>query len=220
MNQTQRWSRRWKTGTLVALVVALVLGLAACYPGGPENLGDIGMVLTLKNPQGNFSDMMTYAMDDTVAALIREGDDSSIPIDPRFNPTILEELQFQMDKAGFTREMNPETNRPDVWLRVGAVESEVWLYYYSWPYYGGWYGYGWYYPPYVGTTSFQKGTIVWVLNDLRGIDDPTVKPPLMWVASISGALQNTNTTTASDIRSGISQGFAQSSYIAAQPAGK
>ena len=220
MKQLHRWSYRWKTGILVTLVVALVLGLAACYPGGPENLSDIDIVLTLKNPQGNFSGMMTYAMDDTVAALISEGDDSSIPIDPRFNSIILEELQIQMGKAGFTREMNPETNKPDVWLRVGAVESEVWLYYYSWPYYGGWYGWGWYYPPYVGTTSFQKGTVVWVLNDLRGVDDPSVKPPLMWVASISGALEKTNSTTASDLQNGIKQGFAQSPYIAAQPAGK
>ncbi len=219
MNRSHRWPSGWKAGTLAALALALVLGMAACYPGGPENLGEIGLVLTLKNPQGNFSGMMTYAMEDTVVALIRDGDDSSIPIHPQYNPIILEELRIQMEKAGFT-DVDPDVTEPDVYLRVGAVESEVWLYYYSWPYYGGWYGYGWYYPPYVGTTSFQKGTIVWVLNDVRNIDDPSVRPPLLWVGSISGALEKTNSTTASDIRNGIQQGFAQSPYIVAKPAGK
>jgi hypothetical protein len=201
----------------------MVVGLAACYPGGPENLGDIGIVLTLKNPEGNFSGMMTYAMEDTVVELKKPDDDSSQPINPQFNPLILEELQTQMAKAGFAREMDPAANKPDVWLSVGAVESEVWLYWYSWGYYGGYPGWGGYYPPYVGATSFQQGTIVWQLHDLRGIDDPTdpdAKPPLNWVGSINGALQKNTSTTASDISSGIQQGFAQSPYITAQSAGK
>lgn len=222
MNRSHRWPSRWKAGTLAVLVLALVLGLAACYPGGPENLGELGVVLTIKNPDGNFAGMMTYGMEDVVAELRKPGDDSTEPISPEFHPVILEELQAQMEKAGFTREMDPETNKPHVWLSVGAVESEVWLYYYSWPYYG-YPGWGWYYPPYVGATSYQQGTIVWVLQDLRVIDDPSnpgAQPPHNWVGSINGALSNTSSSTASDIRSGIQQGFAQSPYIVAQPAGK
>ena len=223
MKKTHRWPPRWKTGILVPLVVALVLGLAACYPGGPENLGELGIVLTLKNPEANFAGMMTYAMEDTVAELKKPGDDSSIPIHPQFNPIILDELQVQMEKAGFTRELDPAANKPDVWLSVGAVESEVWVYWYSWGYWGGYPGWGGYYPPYAGATSFQQGTVVWQLHDLRGIDDPTnpdSKPPLNWIASINGALKSNTSTTASDLRSGIQQGFTQSPYIAAQPAGK
>ena len=223
MKKTHRWPHRWRTGILVPLVVALVLGLAACYPGGPENLGDLGIVLTLKSPEANFAGMMTYAMEDTVAELKKPGDDSSIPIDPQFNPIILDELQVQMEKAGFTRELDPAANKPDVWLSVGAVESEVWVYWYSWGYWGGYPGWGGYYPPYAGATSFQQGTVIWQLHDLRGIDDPTnpdSKPPLNWIASINGALQSNTSTTASDLRSGIQQGFTQSPYIAAQPAGK
>lgn len=222
MKQAFRRLDRRRAGILAALVVALVLGLAACYPGGPENLGELGIVLTLKNPEGNFSGLMTYAMEDTVVELKRPEDESSEPINPQFNPIILAELQSQMENAGFTREMDPAANKPDVWLSVGAVESEVWLYWYSWGYYGGYPGWGWYYPPYVGATSFQQGTIIWQLHDLRDIDDPTdpeAEPPLNWIGAINGALQNTSTTE-SDIRSGIRQGFTQSPYIAAQPAGK
>jgi len=220
-HSVRRFDRR-RTGILASLVVALILGLAACYPGGPENLGELGIVLTLKNPEGDFSGLVTYGMEDVVAELKKPGDDSSTPINPAFNDIILDELQAQMKNAGFTREMDPENNKPNVWLSVGAVETEVWLYYYSWPYYG-YPGWGWYYPPYVGTTSFQQGTIVWQLHDLRGIDnpaDPEAKPPVNWVGSINGALKSNTSTTASDIRNGIQQGFTQSPYVAAQPAGK
>ena len=223
MKQTPRRIDRRKAGILAALVAALVLGLAACYPGGPESLGELGIVLTLKNPEGNFAGMMTYAMEDTVAELEKPGDDSSEPIETRFNPIILDELQTQMANAGFTREMDPATNTPDVWLSVGAVESEVWVYWYSWGYWGGYPGWGGYYPPYVGSASFQQGTLIWQLHDLRGIDDPQdpeAKPPLNWIGSINGALDSKASTTEAGIRDGIRQGFAQSSYIAAQPAGK
>ena len=219
MKQTPRRIDRRKAGTLAALVAALVLGLAACYPGGPESLGELGIVLTLKNPQGDFSGLMTYAMEDTVMELRKPGDDSSEPIHPIFNPIILEELHAQMENAGFDP-VDPTLNKPDVWLSVGAVESEVWLYYYSWPYYG-YPGWGYYYPPYVGATSFQQGTVIWQLHVLRDIDpsDPDAEPPLNWVGSINGALDSKASSTEASIREGIRQAFAQSPYIAAQPAG-
>ncbi len=221
MKQTTRWPDRRKAGILVVLVAALVLGLAACYPGGPENLDELGVVLTLKNPQGDFAGLMTYAMEDTVVELKKPNDDSSLPLHTELNKVILEELQGQMANAGFTRELDPATTKPDVWLSVGAVESEVWLYYYSWPYYG-YPGWGWYYPPYVGATSFQQGTVIWQMHVTRDIDpsDPGAEPPLNWVGSINGALDSRASSTESSIRSGIRQAFAQSPYIAAQPAGK
>ena len=116
MKQTSRrfhWrSDRRKAGILAGLALALVLGLAACYPGGPETLGDIGVVVTFKNPEGNFSGMMTYAMEDTVVALVDPDDSSSTPIEPRFNSAILEEIHTQMDNAGFTRIDDPDTAAP------------------------------------------------------------------------------------------------------------
>ena len=107
-----------------------------------------------------------------------------------------------------------------LWLSVGAVESETWVYWYSWPYYGGYPGWGGYYPPYVSGASFQQGTVIWQLHDLRGIDnpqDPEAIPPLNWIGALNGALQKS--TTEANVRNGIKQAFAQSPYIAAQPAG-
>ena len=102
------------------------------------------------------------------------------------------------------------------------VESEVWVYWYSWGYWGGYPGWGWYYPPYLGSASFQQGTVVWQLHDLRGDDDPSdpeARPPLNWVGALNGALSSSASTTHSEIRSGIKQAFAQSPYITASGAG-
>ncbi len=215
-------SDRRKAGILAGLALALVLGLTACYPGGPENLGEIGVVVTFKNPQGNFSGLMTYAMEDTVVELVDPDDSTSEPI-TKFNRAILEEIQTQMTNAGFTRIVDPDAgaNKPDVWLSIGAVQKETSVYWYSWPYYGGYPGWGGYYPPYVGSTSFQQGTILWLMHDLRAVDnpsDPGAEPPLNWVGGLNGAIQKS--TTEINIRNGIKQAFAQSPYIVAQPAGK
>ena len=215
---------RRRTGLTVGLVLALVLGLAACYPGGPEDLGDIGVVVTVRNPAGDFSNLMTYAMEDTVVSLEDPDDDSSEPIDPQFNATILEALQEQMELAGFRRIDNPDAgaNKPDVWLSVGAVESEVWVYWYNWGYWGGYPGWGWYYPPYVSATSYQQGTVIWQLHDLRTIEDPSDPeeiPLLNWVGTLNGALASNANTTHESIRSGIAQAFEQSPYISATGAG-
>ena len=223
MNKTPRRTNRRKAGILAALAVALVLGLAACYPGGPENLSDIGIVVTFKDPDGSFSGLMTYAMEDTVVELKNPDDDSSEPIDPKYNPWILDELQTQMHNVGFKRIINPDVGDsiPDIWLSVGAVESTTWIYWYNWGYYGGYPGWGWYYPPYVGAASFQQGTVIWQFHDLRGVDDPTdpeALVPLTWIGVLNGAIQSS--TTEANIRDGIQQAFVQSPYIAAQPAGK
>ena len=217
MNQILRNTSRClglrRAGMLAVLVAILALGLAACYPGGPESLGELGIVATLKNPDGNFENMMTYAMEDTVVALTKPGDNDSDPLNPVYNPTILAALQAGMEDAGFTREMDPETNRPDIWLSVGAVESEVWVSYYSWGYPGGW---GYYYPPYMNTTSFRKGTVIWQFRDLRGIEDPTnpnTPPPINWLGALNGALEGKTSTVQAGIQSGIKQAFAQSPYI-------
>jgi len=206
---------------LAAFTVALGL-VAGCYPGGPESLDEIGTVITYRNPDGRHSGMRTYAMEDSVAELDNPSATTSQPLDRRFDPAILDEIQVQLEGAGFRR-VDPDQERPDAWVAVGSVQSDVWLLWYTWGYWGGYWGGGWRPPlsPGIGGTSFKQGTVLWELFDLRDLPDPIPtdpEPVVNWVAAINGAVQGT-ATTESDIRRGIGQAFDQSSYIQAVPDG-
>ena len=204
----------------VLAILAGALLLAGCYPGGPESLDEIGLVVTSKNPEGNQSGLLTYAMEDTVVELGGSGDDSSY--NHQHDDVILFELQDQMAAAGFQR-VDPDVERPDAWLAAGAVVSEVWYYYQTWGYMGGYWG-GGYYPPYYptgGVGKFDQGTVTWVLLDMRGLPDPIPpdpEPVANWLGAVNGALQS-ESQVESGIRTGIRQAFAQSPYIAASGKG-
>ncbi len=207
---------------MAALVLAIALAtLAGCYPGGPESFDDIGLVLTFKNPDTDFTGLRTYAMADTVVVLDADNN-SATPLDRQFNPTILSALQTNMASHGFTR-VSPDSAAPDLWLAVGAVQSEVWISWQSWGYWGGYYPPGWgggYYPPQTGVASFDQGSIVWQLLDVRGFDpaNPTSTPQVIWLGGINGAIRSSNATNHGAIENGIDQGFAQSPYITAAAA--
>jgi hypothetical protein len=209
--------RRPAARGLLPVLLGMLVVLGACYPGGPEDLDDLDLVLTFRDQSVDFSGLARYAMLDTVFEL--DVDDSSAePLDPRFDPTILESLQRNMESRGFVRETDPANNPPDVWLEVGAIKSDVWVYYYRWGYYPP----GWgccYYPPSLGTAKFDQGSIVWQLLDLRNYDpnDPDAVAPVMWYGGINGALSSSNSTNHEKIAAGIDQGFAQSTYVQASP---
>jgi len=203
---------------LVAVLLAVLL--AACYPGGPEGTSDLGAVITVRAPEADYTGLATFALEDTVIVL--EVDDSSAePIDPSYNPVILAELRAQMVAAGF-QDVTPDTATvtPDVWLVVGAVQAEVWFYWYNWGYMGGWYGPGWGYPPSVGTGSFTNGTVLWQLMDMRGTvpGDPDQAPAMIWFGGLNGAVQSSHSTNEAGIRKSIDQAFYQSPYIKGTPA--
>jgi hypothetical protein len=203
-----------------ASVLVLLLAVAGCYPGGPEALDEIGTVVTQRNPEGRHDGLGTYAMEDTVALLSLDTS-SAAPLDPRFDPAILDEIQVQMENAGFRR-VDPAVERPDAWVAVGAVQSEVWVYWQTWNYWGGYWGGGWgpSYGSSVSAASFMQGSVVWQLFDLRGLPDPIPpdpEPVVNWIAGINGAIQGSATTEAG-IREGIRQAFRQSPYIEATAA--
>ena len=214
-----RWNRRH--GALAVLLLAALLTLAACYPGGPEDLGDIGVALTFFDQNADFSGLRTYAMDDTVIALINPDDDSSRPLNRIYDPVILAEIQAQMAARGFVREMDPETNPPDVGLFVGATQNDAYILFRYWAYPPGWWGpgWGWGYPPSTGAVRYKEGSIIWFMADVReaGSLPPGGEVPVIWQAAINGALDSSDQIE-SGIQTGIRQCFTQSPYIRATEA--
>ena len=205
------------------LLLALAIGLAACYPEGPEDLGDIGLVLTIDNPEGDYTGMQTYAMPDTVLPLINPDDGSSEPLNRTFDALILETIAAEMAARGFTR-VDPDTMEsfPDVVVQVGGAQRDAYLVFTYWGYPGyGWPGYGWGYPT-TGVYQFQQGSLLWNMTDYRNVDpdNPDDIVPVLWVAGINGAITGTGTNPEVGIPTGIRQGFAQSTYIKASTAGR
>jgi hypothetical protein len=204
-------------------LLAAVFALSGCYPGGPQDLGDIGLALTYRTQEADYSGLMTYAMPDTVIALVNPDDDSSEPLDRRYDDLILTEIAAQLDARGFQRILDPdENNVPDVIVTAGAVQSDAYLVFQYWGYPGyGYPGWGWGYPgyPVTGVVQFKQGSIVWTMVDIRGLDpagDGSEDATVLWLAGINGAMTGTGTNPQGDIPRGIAQCFIQSPYIQAE----
>lgn len=196
---------------LIGFISLILATTPGCYPGGPEALDELGLVVSFYGPELDYSGLRTYAMMDEVIEL-DSGSGGSDPIDPIYHSTILEAIQDNMATRGFIR-VDESVEDPDLWLDVGAVQSDVWVQWYSWGYWGG------YYPPYTGVAKFEQGSIIWQLLDLRDIDDPTTpdgEPTVMWIAGINGAVKNSQSANHSAITAGVGQGFDQSPYIVAE----
>ncbi len=210
---------------LLGTSLALVLVLGACYPNQPEDLEEIGLVATIDNPDGNYDGLLYWAMPDTVKPMINPDDDSSEALDRRYDNTILDTIAEQMADRGFIRVFDPgfadEDTFPDVVVDVRAVQSDAWIgFIYNGYGYWGYPGYGWGYPT-TGYYRYTQGTILWGMTDWRGVDeensdDPETVTPVLWVASIQGALSGqTSGDPAQEIPQGIEQCFTQSTYIQA-----
>lgn len=210
--------RRWPMFVIYLTVSVLVV---ACYPGQPEDLGEIGMVITANNPDGNYSGLHTWAMEDTVIALINEDDSSSEQLDRTYDPVILSKIADNMEARGFSR-LVPDNegnlpSKPDVVIRVGAVQSTKFIGFVYWGYPGwGYPGWGWGYPS-TGYYPYTQGTIVYTMADWREADpdNPEDVTPVLWVATLNGALSGQGSNPDDDIPSGIDQSFKQSTYIQA-----
>ena len=215
-------TRRWSL--LAAL--GLVLSAAACYPGdGPANVQDLDVVLTVHDEEVNFASFQTFAMPDTVVHVSGDENDDIIDLSRAYDDLILDLVAANMAAVGYTRELDPETNGADLIMLVGAIgveRTEYWAYQGWWGYWG-WYpgwgypgypgygpGYGWYYPPgYVGSTTFEQGSVVLTLVDPNGGDGEAI--PVVWGGAIAGLLGYGGEEAR--ITNTINQAFTQSPYL-------
>lgn len=211
----------------VALLGVLVAALA-CYPGGsPTGVEDFDAAITLYDQEVNFASFATWAMPDSVVHLVPEGiDPDRLPeLSREFDDLILDLVETNMNAAGYTREFNADANGADLIMLVGAIAVENTNYWVSqpwWDWYGYWPGwgfpgypgygpgYGWYYPPtYVGSTSFDQGTLALTLVDPNRGDGEEL--PVVWTGIVRGLAGQANTS--SRLTTEINQVFAQSPYL-------
>jgi hypothetical protein len=205
--------------------LGFVLSAAACYPGdGPTNVQDLDVVLTVHDQDVNFGSFLTFVMPDTVLHVSSDQGDDIIDLPRTADELILSLVADNMAAAGYLRERDWQTGA-DLIMLAGAIASEkteYWAYQDWWNYWGWWPGwgypgypgygpgYGWYYPPgFVGSTTFEAGSVVLTLVDPERGDGDAI--PVIWSGVVRGLLNYGGETAR--ITKSINQMFSQSPYL-------
>lgn len=208
------------------LLVALSAPLAvSCYVE-TLTVKETDLVVTIRDPEADYSALRTYALTDTITDLCEvdgidlglgglgglpdgPGDDCD-PLPGRFDDVILEAIEDNMEARGYQRVAIEDD--PDVAIVVGAVVRDDWYYVpgYAWcdPYY---YYYCWY--PSTGYVyEFSTGSIL--INMFDAGSDPDDLDSV-WFAGLRGLYEQSSEATGSErIREMIDRAFSQSPYLA------
>jgi len=188
------------------MLLALILAMGSCYPGGIEYYEDTDIVFTSFEPDYDFTQQNTYAMPDSIVMVTGDPDADPEFIDEPYNTQIINMIAANMEALGWNRVDDPEdadlTLFPASWTNTTIY---YWYDYWCWwnPYYCGW---GWYYPGYV--SSYTTGTLVMTLIE----DENAIEPYRVWTAAINGLLSGS--FNQSRVSKSIDQAFEQSPYLA------
>ena len=207
-----------RSRTLVVIGAALSIAAAGCYPDQVIQPNELASVITLVDSQGTpLSTARTFSMPDTVIHVHRSGGEPATGHEG--DDQILSRIRFGFTGFGWREITNPLTERPDVVVLTAVIETtqtgvaygDWWG---AWGYWPGWpsgYGAGWEwgYPSAVAFT-FESGTVLITMLDLRAGDPATERVPLLWAGGINGVLTKSSLNGALN---GISQVFVQSPYL-------
>jgi len=199
------------------LAVLLVM-LAACYPGDVSSISEFDVVMTKYASDFNFGQVARFTMPDTIIHLNTD-DPDAIDIPRDNDEETLDSVRVQLTRLGWTEVdwEDAEAGDPvDVAILnfVTAKENSQW--WISYPPGGCWsypcWGWGWYWPPIIGSTSYDAGTYFMVMADVEGIaaGDSTAA---VWGGAINGVLSSSSASNYQRLLNGISQAFTQSQYL-------
>jgi hypothetical protein len=206
---------------LMGVLSLVVVGLTACYPGGPTSADERDLVVTVFDQNANFGAIRTYAMPDEL--FVFEGSED---ISEEAGEFVINEVARNMARVGYVRETNPEQNGADVVVLVAANRSTNYVAWGNWGW-GGWgfwpgwgywpgYGPGWgigY--PWVTVGSYETGSVFISIVDPNNPNEGEQQIPAIWGASVSGLLGST-AGNQSFITQTIEQAFRQSPYLGRQ----
>ena len=191
--------------------------LGACRPVYYyEYYDETDMILTVPEPDRDFTPLATYGLWEEVFDL---SDETKDPIDidhGRVDPALLDAVERNMNALGFEKVGDPKTDNPDVVAIIGVVAQENWFLYSYYYWYDYWY---WYYPGYypVYAVSYPSGSAIIMLvkpDEATKDDNGIAQAPVIWVAGVWGALSDSSNSNIARVVDGIDQAFDQSPYLA------
>ena len=198
---------------LILFIISSFL-VTGCYPGGPDYIEEMDVVLAKHNPSYDFTSKGTYAMPDSIVKITGNLIEGKLPefVPPVNAKKILDRIQMNMTAYGWQRV--DRSADPDLLLIPAAWETTTIFYWYDYWYWwwGGYYpGWGWggYYPP-VYWDSYTTGTLVMALIDKDEIGSGG-SPVTQWSGAISGIL--TKTYNATRVNAAIDKAFVISPYL-------
>lgn len=213
---------------MLLALVAGALALWSCYPGEITSVEELDIVATIRNQDSDFATMLTYHMPDSVVAIdTRDGQaDGDTGLDPQLQELMLALVDSNLADLGYTRLDTTRVDEANAVVTVSVIISNgyvmgstwPWWGYWGWnPWYPGWgWGPGWGpgYPPVTTVGTFDIGTVLIDMVDVRltnaAPDDSTLV--VGWYAGINGlASSNSNS---SRVTRGMNQAFTQSPYLA------
>jgi len=215
-----------KLGRIAFAVLAAAMAVS-CYIE-TLTVAETDLVVTIQDPDADYSSFRTYALTDTITDLCSvDGSDLGFgglggfpdagdpedrncdPLPVRFDDVILEAIEANMDARGYQRvELDEE---PDVAITVGTVVRNDWYYVpgYIWcdPYY---YYYCWY--PTTGYVyEFSVGSVLINMIDGNSVEDDVSS---VWFAGLRGLYeQSSERTGAERIEEMVDRAFSQSPYL-------
>lgn len=201
---------------LCGLGVALIV--SACETNNFVGPGFSGAVVTVVDSGPALQSARTFALPDTIV----EVPSGSATIGHAADREIIEAIREHFLALGWHDASRDPGARPDVIVLVAAATHvETGVAYTDW--YGGW-GYlpywgagvdpswGWGVPAGAIPYSYQAGTLVIAMLDLRAQSASTKTIPMLWAAALDGIVSSP-ATTAERVLLGVDQAFAQSAYL-------
>jgi hypothetical protein len=196
----------------VLLSVALLSG---CYPGGPEYIEDLDLVVTRHDSSFDFDEMKTYALPDRIVKITGnlEEDEEVEFINDSYASIILGRIRDNLEDYGWA-EVGADQN-PDVIILPSAMQSTTWIWYYDywyWDWYYPYYWWGWYYPYPIYGGSYSSGSVFLQMTFPDGVTAAD-NIPVVWSAILNGLLEGDVSQIDSRIGRSVDQAFEQSPYL-------
>jgi len=196
-------------------ILLSVLMLSGCYPGGPEYIEDLDLVVTSHDVLFDFQEMETYALPDRIVKItgnLEEGDEVEF-INDNYSAIILDRIRDNLEDYGWV-EVSADQN-PDVIILPSAMQSTtmVWYYdYWYWDWYYPYYWWGWYYPYPIYGGSYSSGSVFLQMTYPDGITAAD-NIPVVWSSILNGLLEGEASELNSRVSHSVDQAFEQSPYL-------
>ncbi len=209
-----------KPVVLLAAGVALAASLS-CYPGDVQSLQELDLSVAIRNPnvpEGEFANIVSYALPDTIIHVYPDTTDPNPPdISRDYDSYILGLVVSHFDARGYQRVAVDPANPPDVLVLVTASARTMTGA--SW-YPGYWWGGYWppwgpcyycYYPPPVTVYQWDQGSLQITMVDPSAASDSTIRA--LWMGGVTGVLSSAGNGTPSRLETGINRVFDLSPYL-------